>query len=154
MAECTNCGAELAAGARICGVCSYPVSTPTQQPTPPTAPVGPGAPQALGGQGQYQSQGPPLVGAVAVRKTDSSAIAALVLGILGLVVCPFILSIIAIVLGKQAERRINGSGGALDGEQMAKAGWILGWVGIALWGGAVLLWLVFFGVLMGFNSYG
>jgi hypothetical protein len=54
----------------------------------------------------------------------------------GFVVCPFVCSIIAIVLGYQARRRLNADP-TLDGEGMAKAGVILGWVGVVF--GVVLI---------------
>jgi hypothetical protein len=66
-------------------------------------------------------------------ETSGKATAALVLGICGLVVCPIILSIIGLVLGYQARGEIRASGGRIGGEGQAKAGIILGWVGLALW---------------------
>ncbi|MEO7803654.1 MAG: DUF4190 domain-containing protein [Actinomycetota bacterium] len=89
-----------------------------------------------------------------MRKTDGGAISALVLGILGIVLSwsfipPIIMSIIAIVIGRQSERRIKESGGALEGQGMAKAGWILGWIGIGIVGLFVLVWILFFGAMMG-----
>ena len=71
-------------------------------------------------------------GAVSLgRRTEGSATASLVLGIAGLVVCPLVCSILAVIFGNQAKRKI-GSDPSLDGEGMAKAGVILGWVGIGL----------------------
>jgi hypothetical protein len=55
-----------------------------------------------------------------------------VLGILGIVCCPIVPSIIAIILGGKSKRNIAASGGTLGGEGLAKVGVILGWVGIAL----------------------
>ena len=84
----------------------------TPPPPPPTPPTGP---------------------PVAVAPTDGQAIAALILGILGVIgVCPLIGSIIAIVLGRSAEKRIEASAGTLGGEGLAKAGWILGIIGVAM----------------------
>ena len=60
------------------------------------------------------------------------SVAALVLGICGFVVCPFVCSIAAIVTGTMAKQEIDGSGGRLTGRDMAKAGLILGWIGVAL----------------------
>lgn len=76
-----------------------------------------------------------------VRRTEGTAVAALVLGIAGLVICPLIPSILAIVFGKQAQDKIRRDP-SLDGEGMAKAGVILGWIGIAF----VLLGLLFFAI--------
>jgi hypothetical protein len=84
---------------------------------------------------------PPAV--VAAPPTDGQAIAALILGILGVIgVCPLVGSIIALVLGRAAEKRIEASGGTIGGEGLAKAGWILGIVGIALGVLFVLFFLV------------
>jgi hypothetical protein len=46
-------------------------------------------------------------------------------------VCPVVCSIIAVVVGYQARRRLQDDP-TLEGEGMAKAGVILGWVGIAV----------------------
>jgi hypothetical protein len=75
-----------------------------------------GHPRALGGAG---------------RRTEGSAIAALVLGIAGIVVCPLVPSIIAIIVGSQARTKIANDP-SLEGEGLAKTGVILGWVGIGL----------------------
>jgi uncharacterized membrane protein YvbJ len=68
--------------------------------------------------------------AMANRRTENLAVASLVLGLAGFVVCPLVCSIIAVVLGYQARRRLD-EDPTLDGEGMAKAGIILGFVGIA-----------------------
>lgn len=63
-------------------------------------------------------------------KTSGKAIAALICGIIGLVICGIILGIISIVLGKQAMAEIDSSGGAIGGRGLALAGVILGVVDI------------------------
>lgn len=75
--------------------------------------------------------------AVQTRRTEGTAIAALILGILGLVGCPLIPSIAAVILGNQARAKIR-SDPTLDGDGMARAGMILGWIGIGLAGLAIL----------------
>ena len=60
------------------------------------------------------------------RGTSGYAIASL---ILSLAFCG-IGSVLAIILGNRAKREIAASGGALGGEGMAKAGIVLGWIGI------------------------
>ena len=65
------------------------------------------------------------------RRTEGSAIVALVLGIAGLLVCPVIPSIPAVIVGNQAKGRIAADP-TLDGEGLAQAGVILGWTGIAI----------------------
>ena len=56
---------------------------------------------------------------------------ALVLGILSFVCCG-LLGIPAYIVGKRAEREIRASNGALTGDGLAKAGWILGLVAMIL----------------------
>jgi hypothetical protein len=55
-----------------------------------------------------------------------------VLGIIGVFVCPIVLSILAIVFSRQANAEIESSGGRVTGAGMAKAGLILGIIGLAL----------------------
>lgn len=123
---------------------------PTGGPPPPPYPGPP--PGQTGYQQQGQTYGQPgygygqpqqFPGGYGAPKTDGQAIAALVCGIIGIVACPIIFSIIAIVLGRQSERRVKESGGTLTGDQMAKAGWILGIIGLVL---SVFWVLVFFGM--------
>lgn len=133
MPYCRNCGQSVAAEARICPNCNYPqdqpppirpptASAPEAPPAPPVAPAPfAGDPQSFPG------------GAVYVRRTDGQAVASLVLGLVGLVICPIIPSIIAIALGKQSMTRIEQSQGVLEGHGMAKAGFILGIIGVVLW---------------------
>lgn len=82
------------------------------------------------------------------------AVTALVLGILGLVLCQ-LLAFPAYFIGKAAEREILASQGALTGDGMARAGWICGLIGMILTGlGLLLLLGVFaFGGLMMFSSH-
>jgi uncharacterized membrane protein len=63
---------------------------------------------------------------------NSKATASLVLGIVGLFVCPIICSVIAIVLGYSARNEIAASGGRMTGDSNATAGIILGWIGLAI----------------------
>jgi hypothetical protein len=121
MATCTQCGSELTAGARFCAACGQAVPEESDRPV-----------QAFPGGTVVHS--PP---------TDGQAVAALVLGILGLVMCPVICSIIAIILGKISQRKIEESGGTLGGLGMAKAGWILGIIGVVVG----ILWIVIFAAI-------
>src|SRR3954451_22884948 len=83
----------------------------------------------------YNQQPPP--------PTSGAATASLVLGICGLVVCPFVCSVLALVFGYQAREQIDESDGQLGGGPHAGAGvgvrWgggvagiVLGWVGVGL----------------------
>ncbi len=92
-----------------------------------------------GGPGATLGSGAPSPGAGSARpesKTNGSATAALVFGILGLLIG--ILSVPALVFGYSARRQIDGSGGVQGGRGMAIAGIVLGWIGAVLWA----VWLI------------
>jgi hypothetical protein len=95
-----------------------PQQPPTQQWAPP-----PGA-------GGYQQYGYP--GYAPPRKTEGNAIAALVLAICSFIICPLIPAIIALFLASNANRNIQASGGALEGDGMVKAAKIIAWINIGL----------------------
>ena len=100
---------------------------PTPPPPPPPGYGGPG----YGGPGYG---GPPLGGP---PQNSTKAVAALVVGIISPVLglCCAILGlvgIVAIVLGRNAQKEIAASNGGLTGAGMAKAGVILGIIGISL----------------------
>lgn len=88
-----------------------PSGPPPWQPPPPGYPVPP-VPMA-----------PP---------TSGKATTALVLGICGLVICPFVLSVPAIIVGQSAKKEIDASQGRLGGRSQAQAGFILGIIGTVL----------------------
>jgi hypothetical protein len=75
----------------------------------------------------------------AMRRTEGLAVASLVLGIAGFVVCPLICSVLAIIFGLQAKTKIR-QDPSLQGEGMAQAGFILGIIGLAV--GAIVLIIV------------
>jgi hypothetical protein len=64
-------------------------------------------------------------------RTNGYAMASFALGIVGLIAVPFIASILAIVFGGSARREIAADP-SLKGAELARAGVILGWVGLAL----------------------
>ncbi|MEX0427515.1 DUF4190 domain-containing protein [Nocardioides sp. DS6] len=76
------------------------------------------------------------------QSTNGKAIAALVLGILGVFPCCsiFIFGILGIVFGSIAKKEIENSNGAQKGLGMAKWGLYLGIAGIVL---AVLYWILY-----------
>lgn len=96
-------------------------------PPPPSGGMPPGE-----GSGGYGA--PPPVGGYgyAQSATNKKAIWALVLGILGLVLCGFLAGIPAIILGKMAQNEIDVSGGAQRGRGMATAGFVLGIIACVL----------------------
>jgi hypothetical protein len=65
-------------------------------------------------------------------ENNGLAIASLVASILGVTILPTIGSIIGVILGYVARNQIRESAGAVGGEGLAKAGIIIGWVGIGL----------------------
>ncbi len=64
--------------------------------------------------------------------SNGLAIFSLIAGIAGLTILPTIGSIVALITGYIAKRQIEESRGAMGGSGMAKAGIILGWIGVAL----------------------
>ena len=73
----------------------------------------------------------------AIGKAGGST-AAMVLGIIGLVLCPIlILSILAIVFGLRARGKIKASGGQLGGKGQATAGLVTGIVGLLMGAGTI-----------------
>ena len=109
---------------------------PQQQPT------GPGGWQQTP-DGRWVQTGP---------TSSGKATAALVLGILGLVFCPLICSVLALVFGFQARNEIDGSGGRISGRGNATAGIVLGWIGVVI--SALFVILVIIGLLAGDSSGG
>jgi hypothetical protein len=103
---------------------------------PPADVAPPGPPQVAAHQ-----EPPTFQQAVFVaQKNNGFAIASMVLGIVWIY---WIGSVLAIVFGHIALRQIRGSRGAERGEGMAKAGIILGYVGV----GIVALLLLVFGAI-------
>ena len=92
------------------------------------APTGPQAPAAAYRPAQQQ-------------QTPGNAVASLVLGILGLIFCPIICSVVAIILGQQAKQQIARDPN-LGGAGLAQAGYIMGIVGLALYGIILAFWIV------------
>ncbi|WP_053227543.1 DUF4190 domain-containing protein [Solirubrobacter soli] len=65
-------------------------------------------------------------------ESSGKALASLILGIAGLIVCPLVCSVLAIVFATQARAEIAESRGRIGGGQNAQVGLILGWVGVAI----------------------
>ena len=84
--------------------------------------------------------GPPAI-------TNSNATTSLVLAIIGWFVCP-IASIFGVIYGRRAQDEIAASGGTQSGDGLAKAGIIISWLVIGLYGLLIVGFLVFF-VLFG-----
>jgi hypothetical protein len=73
--------------------------------------------------------------------TSPLAITSLVCGVLGLTICSGLASIPAVILGHVALRQINASRDAIGGRGLAKAGLILGYVGLGISALALLIGL-------------
>lgn len=80
--------------------------------------------------GAVPAQGAPGGPPVVPGETPGKATAALILGLLGLFLCPLILSPLAIIYGNQGKAEIDANPG-LGGRGLAQAGVVLGWVGVA-----------------------
>lgn len=117
------------------------MSTPDPNSNPPQPQGAPPAPPAYGTPppaysaapayppaGGYPQGGP--AGYPAPPKTNTLAIVSLISGIVGLVIVPFIGSIVAVITGHMSLSQLKRSGEA--GRGMALAGTIIGWVGLAL----------------------
>ena len=88
-------------------------------------------------------------GMAPTRPNSSTAILSLVFGILGLTFLPVVGSVVALVTGRMAKREIGASAGALGGDGMAKAGVILGWIGVGLFALAVCGFCAYMAVVFG-----
>src|SRR5215218_1705083 len=86
------------------------------------------------------------------QTSSGKATAALVLGILGLVFCPLICSVLALVFGYQGRNEIDASGGQITGRGNATAGIVLGWIGVVIC--ALFLILIVIGLLAGDSASG
>lgn len=153
---CTRCGAPTiaATGGRE-GEASSPWNAPPPSAADPqdqTWSAQPGAatyaPQP-GGAPYPQQPGavpyPYQPGAPTVRyvqqQTNGLAVASLVLSLVGL--CG-IGSVLAIIFGKKARREIRNSQGAQSGDGLARAGIIIGYIGVVI----LVLWILLYGLLL------
>ncbi|WP_313317493.1 DUF4190 domain-containing protein [Stenotrophomonas sp.] len=82
-----------------------------------------------------------------VRQTSSFAVVSLVAGILGWTLLPFLGSLAAIIFGHMARGEIRRSNGQLDGDGLAIAGLVMGWLSVAMWVLVVVVFIAFFGGL-------
>ena len=101
-------------------------------------------------QTPYQS---PMVG----QQTHTLAIVSLIFGILGLVgICPGLGSIVAVITSGMAQREIQSDPARYTGDGLAKAGLILGWIGIGLTAlgiCAAIVYFLFIAVFIGTSNF-
>jgi type IV pilus assembly protein PilA len=106
---CPRCGQTIAEGASFCASCGSQVSPAGVSP-------------AMPGQ-------PPAAGSPVPAQTSGKAIASLVLGLLSF---SFLAAIPAVVFGHLALSEIKKSAGRIQGQGMAIAGLVLGYLGIVM----------------------
>jgi hypothetical protein len=98
-------------------------------------------------QGQYQQPGQPYGQpypyGYPVAQDHPKAVTAMVLGILGLVMCQLV-SPFAWAMGKRTLAEIDASGGRLGGRGQAQTGFVLGIVGTVLLGVGLLFLVIYF----------
>lgn len=152
---CTKCGSPNQDTDQICRTCGTPLVNPRstsripQQPTNPPSPPTTQYPNPQYPPAQYPSTAPPPYPgyqgyptppqygggyqmAAQGNKASGQAIAALVLSILSFLSCCFPLSIVGVVLGKMEMNAIQEGRSPRAGETMAKAGFYIGLVSIAI----------------------
>mgnify|MGYP003565881667 CR=1 FL=1 len=157
MLSCGQCGAHNLDDAEFCRNCGKhltQIETRTEE-TPSSPPLSPqnhqlppdesldtltsGSIPSVTNQPQYYYP-------VVVIKTNGKAIASMILGIIGLFFFCFLFwiacSTIALILGYIARREITASGGLQTGDNMALAGIICGWAGLAIG----ILWVTFLAI--------
>ncbi len=89
---------------------------------------------------------------VPVRQTNSLAVVSLVAGILGWTLLPFLGSVVAIICGHMARGEIRRSQGMQEGDGMAIAGLVMGYLVVAITILSVIAIFLFFGGLLWFAA--
>jgi hypothetical protein len=85
-----------------------------------------------------------------IKQTSSLAIISLVSGLLGWTLVPWLGSLVAIVTGHMARAEIRRNPETMEGDGMAVAGLVLGWLMVALTVIGILLVVLFFGGILAF----
>ena len=115
-----------------------PQSIPNAEVVPPGL-GSPTASNAYGGEAAPEN-----------RTTNGTAVAALVCGILGVTACPLVLSVVALVLGYNARSDLRQPGSREQGDGLATAGIVMGWIGVGISAAIALLFaglFVVFGIV-------
>ena len=87
-----------------------------------------------------------------IRQTSTLAVVSLVFGILGWTLLPFLGSLVAVVCGHMARSEIRRAPDALEGDGLAVAGLVLGYLVIALTVLTLAAIFLFFGGLLWFAA--
>ena len=99
-------------------------------------------------QNQWQQQQTPQwTGYQPAPPTPGNAIASLILGIIGIVLCPIVTSVVGLILGYGAKKEIDNSDGRLGGRGVAMGGIITSWIGLAIY--IPIIALIVIGVAVG-----
>jgi hypothetical protein len=118
---CPTCGSAVGQGANFCARCgssleaAAPVAPPTEQLPAPPAPAPFVPPKSISAPARER------------LPVNGYAVASLVLGILWIY---WVGSVLALIFGYIGQRHIKASNGEQSGEGIARAGMILGWVGL------------------------
>ncbi|MBS0382967.1 MAG: DUF4190 domain-containing protein [Proteobacteria bacterium] len=87
-------------------------------------------------------------------RTSSLAVVSLIFGILAYVFLPFVGALVAVICGHAARSEIRRAPpGTIEGDGMALAGLILGWIQIALTVIAIGLFLLFLAGAIAFSGW-
>lgn len=103
----------------------------SSEPTPPSYGSVPPPPAGSPPPGYYPPPGAP--GGYGPPPSNKKALWSMILGIVSLFCCGVVTGPIAIVLSTQAKNEIAASGGTQPGSGQAKAGLILGIIGVVGW---------------------
>ncbi len=90
-------------------------------------------------------------GYASTSQTSTMAIVSLVSGILSWVIFPFIGAVVAIITGHMARSEIKSNPG-MQGDGLAVVGLVLGYLHIVTFCGGLLLFLLFFGGVVGLSG--
>ena len=85
-----------------------------------------------------------------IKQTNSLAIISLVSGLLGWTLVPWLGSVVAIITGHMARAEIRRNAETMEGDGLAVAGLVLGWLMVALSVIGILLVVLFFGGILAF----
>jgi hypothetical protein len=148
MPACLHCGREVSPRATACPQCGEPGPAATASassaspPLPPAAyPPPPGS--APSGPGRAASSA-----MASVNRTEPFAIASIACAVGNFVGAFLVGAVLGIVFGKIAQKNIAANP-ALEGASLARAGIIVGWVGVGIVGAFLLLGITAFGFFGG-----